>query len=73
MTVAEAYEHGKKAFEDGADINHVPGHYSSIEIENFQAGYSEAQQEAMAEMFSHDDDDFDFEDMSLYPDSTDED
>jgi len=61
MSVIEAYEDGKKAFLQGRDLNNIPGHYSSIEKENFIDGYRS--EEAMHELAN--DHDFDLEDPSI--------
>jgi hypothetical protein len=59
MSVAQAYDDGKKAFLEGRDINHVPGHYTPKEQELFTEGY--LAQEACIEL---DDQEEDFEDIN---------
>jgi hypothetical protein len=68
MSVSEAYEHGKKAYQDGADINHIPGHYSSIEEENFQQGFLDEANKIAAQEYLMSDDIYELEDPSLYDD-----
>jgi hypothetical protein len=59
MSVAEAYNDGKQAFIDGKDLQHMPGHYSIIEQENYIQGYND---QASCVPWDHSDD---LEDPSL--------
>jgi len=65
MSVEDAYRNGKKAYDEGMDVNHIPGCYTSVEEENFVVGYYDRANEVVSDQFLLSDDIYELEDISM--------